>query len=106
MKAIIECSLKGFIINIKNITKTKVEILKFNIILKPGIRPNSIHKSVDNNAPNTRKEHDLKNFRNFSFRTLSIRDITNIMKKEASAKLRMRKRFKLAKYRGHVMKLI
>ena len=106
MKAIIECSLKGFTIIIKNITNTKVEILKFKIILKPGIISNSIYKSVDNNTPNTRKEHDLKNFRDFSFRTMSIRVITNIMKKEGSNKLIIIKRFKLAKYRGHVMKLI
>ena len=60
---------------------------------------------MDNSPPIIRIENDLKGFRNSSFKTLPIKVIKNMMKKDASIKLRMCNRFKEAKYKGQVIKL-
>ena len=82
-----ECFLNGFKTIAKNITKINELVLKFKI---GSNLINAKNTSIDNNAPMIRNEKDLKDFRNFSFITLSIRVITNIIKSEANTKLRLR----------------
>jgi hypothetical protein len=73
--------------------------------LKFGIEFSNKKESIDNNPPIIRIENDLNDFLKSSFKILSIKVIKNIMKKDASVKLRVCNRFKEAKYKGQVIKL-
>jgi hypothetical protein len=72
---------------------------------KFGIEFSNKKLFMDNRPPIIKIEKDLKDLRSSSFKTLSINDNKNIMKMDASIKLRICNRFKEAKYNGQVIKL-